>query len=204
VFLRVDLTLEARFLITRVVELGERIGDFSAGNEQLEAIGERGILVVAARERRDGDGKLVHEGRLDQRLLDLLLENSIDHVAGDLAPADLGGTLAFVFEDLFELLHRVAVAGERFLVRRDRSVERGERGAIGARHVHHRLVNGHALPRTREIQHVNVRRVVQVVVVLQLRRPESGLVGVAVVGLERFISATRPEISSSVRFIRSG
>ena len=49
--LGVHLGLEPLLLIERVVQLGEGVGDLPAGDEQLEAVGDLRILVVAARQR---------------------------------------------------------------------------------------------------------------------------------------------------------
>ena len=48
-----DLLAEALGLVLGVVQLGEAVGDLAAGDEQLEAVGDEGVVVVAPRQRRD-------------------------------------------------------------------------------------------------------------------------------------------------------
>ena len=50
-FLGRHLGVEAGFLVFRVVQLGEAIGDLAADHEQLEAVGELRVDVVASRQR---------------------------------------------------------------------------------------------------------------------------------------------------------
>ena len=61
-----DLFHEAGRLVLGVVQLGEAVGDLAPGDEQLEAIGDVGLLVVAPRERADLDGEVGDEGRVDE------------------------------------------------------------------------------------------------------------------------------------------
>ena len=77
-----QLRLEAAALIVGIVELGERVGDLPAGDEELEAVDELRRLLVAPRQRRDGDRILVHERRLDQLGLDEVLEQIEEQIAG--------------------------------------------------------------------------------------------------------------------------
>src|SRR5438477_3697752 len=78
-FLRFRLRGEARGLVLGVVQLGEAVRDLAAGDDELEAVGDRGIRVVCPRERRDVDGVRddeggLHELRLGGRLEELELQ----------------------------------------------------------------------------------------------------------------------------------
>ncbi len=73
-FLGAGLFLEARGLVLGVVQFGKSVGDFPAGNVQLEAVGYRGIRLVAPRERRDLGRIIDDESRLEQQMLGGLLE----------------------------------------------------------------------------------------------------------------------------------
>ncbi len=64
--LRGDLRIEARFLVFRVVQLGEAVGDLAADDEQLETLGDLRARIAAARQRRDFDRIVDDEGRLEQ------------------------------------------------------------------------------------------------------------------------------------------
>ncbi len=67
-FLERGLRLETPQLLDRVVQLAERVRELAAGNDQLEAFGERGVVAVRARERRDLERVVAHERRrLDAR-----------------------------------------------------------------------------------------------------------------------------------------
>ena len=72
--MRLDLRLEARRLVLRIVQLGEAVGDLAAGDEQLEAVGDRRVGVAGARQRRDVGRVRDDEGRLHQLVLGRRLE----------------------------------------------------------------------------------------------------------------------------------
>ena len=72
--LGVDLRVEARGLVFGVVELGEAIAEFAAGDVELEALGHFGALVVGARQRRDLGRVLHDEGRLPELFFHRFLE----------------------------------------------------------------------------------------------------------------------------------
>ena len=50
-FFFLDLLPEALGLILRIVQLGKTIGDFTAADKEFETICDKGILVIAARQR---------------------------------------------------------------------------------------------------------------------------------------------------------
>ena len=95
---QLHLLLEAAALVDGVVELGEGVAHLAAADEQLEALGEPGILGGAL-----GQGGHVHrvhgdEGGLDQLLLHPLVKDLVQGVApglvrrlGQLHPDGLGG-----------------------------------------------------------------------------------------------------------------
>jgi len=66
VALRVGLGLEAGGLVVRVVELGEAVAEFAAGNEEFEAFGHIMVIVGSAGERRDFRRIVDDEGRLNE------------------------------------------------------------------------------------------------------------------------------------------
>ena len=66
VALLVSLSTEAGGLIVRIVELGEPVGGFSAGNVKLKTFGDFRIGVGRAGERRDFNRVVNDEGRFDQ------------------------------------------------------------------------------------------------------------------------------------------
>src|SRR5580704_19013955 len=86
-----NLRREARGLILRVIELGEAVGEFAAREKELKAIGDEGILVIAARQRRHLHGVGIYKGGIQQRLLDGLLENLDLQLAGAVAIAERNG-----------------------------------------------------------------------------------------------------------------
>src|SRR5690606_42011251 len=58
------LGVEALGLILGIVQLGIGVGNLTAADEQLEAVGDVGVLVVATRQRRDLERVLGNKGRL--------------------------------------------------------------------------------------------------------------------------------------------
>src|SRR5574341_807646 len=58
------LLAEALGLVLGIVQLGEAVGDFLRVDEELEALGEPRVRVLAPRERRDFRREVEHEGRL--------------------------------------------------------------------------------------------------------------------------------------------
>jgi hypothetical protein len=104
-FLLLCLLGEARRLVLRIVQLGKAVGHLAPGDVQLEAVGDRGVRVVAARERGD-DRRVVHDVcRLDQQLLGGFLEE------GQLQLAQLGAVARFDPE-LRQLAREDVAAGE--------------------------------------------------------------------------------------------
>ena len=87
VALRIGLGLEAGGLIVRVVELGEAVAEFSAGDEELEAFRHVVVGVGGAGERGDLRRIVDDEGRLDELGFGRLLEEG--HLQG--AEADVVG-----------------------------------------------------------------------------------------------------------------
>src|SRR5207244_7365545 len=79
---RAELLLEAPALILGVVQLGEGVGDLVARHEELEAVDEARVAVVAARERRELDRELGDEARLHEERLDHRLEDRREEMAG--------------------------------------------------------------------------------------------------------------------------
>ena len=97
--LRPHLLLEAAPLLLRIVQLGERVRDFQAAHEALEALRQLRVVRVRLRQGGDGRGVIGHEGRLHQRGLHELLEEVVDHRAemhlgprGQLAPPRRGAS----------------------------------------------------------------------------------------------------------------
>ena len=72
------LLLEARALVVRIVELGERVGELHAVGEGLEALDQPVVGAMALGERRELDGVVVQDRRLDQRRLDVLGDQVVD------------------------------------------------------------------------------------------------------------------------------
>src|SRR5678816_1282443 len=70
-----------RRLVVRIVELGETVGQLATAHEELEAVRDEWIAVVASRQRRDLGGVRVHEGRLEQAVLGGTLEDLDLHLA---------------------------------------------------------------------------------------------------------------------------
>ena len=68
-------------MILGVVELGEAVGDLAAADEELEALGDEGVVVLAARQRRHLGGVIGDEGRVLEAMLDGLLEDLDLHLA---------------------------------------------------------------------------------------------------------------------------
>ena len=66
---------EALGLVLGVVQLGEAVGDLAPADEELEAIGDQRVLIIAARQRRDLGGVLGDEGGVDELVLAGLLED---------------------------------------------------------------------------------------------------------------------------------
>ena len=60
---------EAALLVDRVVEFGEGVGVFVAGDHELEAVGEARVARLALGERRDLDRVVAHEGGVHDLLL---------------------------------------------------------------------------------------------------------------------------------------
>ena len=88
-----DLQHETLGLVFGVVKLGVGVGDLAAADEQLEAVGDAGIVVVAARQRRDLEGVLGDEVRLLQLALHQLLENHHLQLAQAFVAEHLGAGL---------------------------------------------------------------------------------------------------------------
>ena len=69
-------------LVLGVVELREAVGDLAPGHEELEAVGEEGILVVGARQRAHLGRIGVHKGGIHEGVLGELLEELDLQLAG--------------------------------------------------------------------------------------------------------------------------
>lgn len=108
-----ELVEEAAFLVNRVVELREAVGQLAAVDEELEAVRDARVFRIALGERRDLRRMARDERRLHQGLLDLLLEGLVEDATDAMAllvrDADLIGHLAGLFDRL---------AGEEILARR--------------------------------------------------------------------------------------
>src|SRR3546814_15110553 len=61
-----DLRVEALGLVFGIVQLGISVGDFTAADEQLEAVGDAWVVVAATRQRRDFERITGDERRLLQ------------------------------------------------------------------------------------------------------------------------------------------
>jgi hypothetical protein len=68
-FLGLHLRLKAGGLVFGVVQLGETVGDFAAGDEQLEALGRIRIGIGGAGQGRHFHRVIDDEGRLPQQML---------------------------------------------------------------------------------------------------------------------------------------
>src|SRR2546422_4516290 len=79
---RAELLLEAPALILGVVQLGEGVGDLVTRHEELEAVDEARVAVVAARERRELERELGDEDRLDEERLHDRFEDRREEMAG--------------------------------------------------------------------------------------------------------------------------
>ena len=91
------LRVEARRLVLGVVELGEAVGELAAGDEELEALGDRRVGVGGARERRDLGRIVDDEGRLRElRLGDFLEQRELQRAQARFlrVPAAFGAQLA--------------------------------------------------------------------------------------------------------------
>src|SRR5256714_475111 len=75
------LVFEAGPLVIRIVELGERVGDLLAGDEELEAVGQPWVAGTPSGQGGDLDRMPENEGRLDERVLHQLLEKLGDQPA---------------------------------------------------------------------------------------------------------------------------
>ena len=82
-----DLRLEALVLIHRVVELSESVAHLAAADEHLVALGEVRVRRAALGKRAHFDGVHGDERRLDEGLLDLLVEGLVQGVAPGLVHA---------------------------------------------------------------------------------------------------------------------
>src|SRR6266498_1988700 len=69
------LLLEASSLVNGIVELGICVGDLAAANEELEAVDKPRVARLALGQRRELDGEIGDESRLDQRGLDQSVED---------------------------------------------------------------------------------------------------------------------------------
>ncbi len=94
--LRLNLSMETLSLIDGVVELGEGVGVLVADDEQLETLGQLGVVGLLLGKRAHLERVVDDEGRLDELLLGNGLENLSDKLA--LAPSLLGMT-AVLLED---------------------------------------------------------------------------------------------------------
>ena len=76
------LLLEPLLLVNGVVELGERVGVLVRGDEELEAVGEARVVLVALGERGHLDGVVDDERRVDEDGLAQLVEELGDQLTG--------------------------------------------------------------------------------------------------------------------------
>ena len=76
------LLAKPRGLVVRIVELRETVGELASADEELEAVGDERIAVVASREWRDLGRVRIHEGRLQQAVLGGVLEDLDLQLAG--------------------------------------------------------------------------------------------------------------------------
>lgn len=91
--LLLDLQHEALGLVLGVVQLGIGIGDLAAADEQLEAVSDARVFVVAAGQRRNLEGVAGDEVRLLQLVLHQFLENHHLQLAQAFVAEDLGAGL---------------------------------------------------------------------------------------------------------------
>ena len=87
------LVAEAGFLVERIVQFGEGVADFLTGDEQFEAIGQMRFIGLALGKRRDFDGKIGDERRLDQLAFDTVFEGFDQGFAAGDIEADLDQAL---------------------------------------------------------------------------------------------------------------
>jgi len=71
--------MEVLVLLRGIVQLGVRVGQLHAGDEQLESLGVRRVGLAALGQGTQG-GRIVHyKRRIDQSILDRRLENLVHH-----------------------------------------------------------------------------------------------------------------------------
>ncbi len=75
-----ELLLEPPPLLLRIVQLRVGVRHLHAGDEQLEAVDEAGIVPLLASQRRQLGREVDDEGRLDERRLDERLEHVFPHL----------------------------------------------------------------------------------------------------------------------------
>ncbi len=84
--LHFHLLFEPAALVHRVVQLRERVGEFTSADEQLEPFREIGVVRMPLRQGRYLHGIIGNEGRVHQVVLHEALEKPVDH----LSPAQFG------------------------------------------------------------------------------------------------------------------
>ena len=75
------LELELRALLVGIGELAERRDQLDARGDEVEVLGQAGVVPVRTRERRDLAREVAHERRLHDRVLDELLEQLLHDLA---------------------------------------------------------------------------------------------------------------------------
>ena len=87
------LLREALRLLVGVVDLGERVPELHAADEELEALDDRRVVVGRPRERRELDRVVVEDRRLDQLGLDEVAERVVDEAAPGVVRARVDAAL---------------------------------------------------------------------------------------------------------------
>ena len=108
------LLVEAELLLVGVGDLRVGVAELHAGREVLEPLGERRVVVGRAGERRQLDGIVVDDRRLDQRRLDEVAERVVDELRPvlvgrrvDAALREPGAQLVGIARPELELLERL-------------------------------------------------------------------------------------------------
>ena len=72
-----ELFLETRALVNRVVEFRETVGEFSAVNKKFKAVSDSRVVEILLGERRNFRGVVSDKNRLNQIILNLSLEDRV-------------------------------------------------------------------------------------------------------------------------------
>ena len=162
-FLFADLILEAQTLIHRVVELGEGVGQFAPGDEELETVRQAGILVIAPRQRRNFRGIGIDEVGLHQTGLHV----DVEQLGVQLGQAFAVGGLFAAFADIGLDLVVIVVEFRRMPADFFQRLVKGHARPAAGREIDHFALIGHdgrAADHLRQMAHQLFREVHQILV----------------------------------------